>query len=253
MRAQLTGLLCLMAALSCSCSQGGSRSGEIWPLSALTVERLDDNVFPLAAGSFTRDENGVTACYQFVSQDCLCTSEPMLVCQGTDLLTVTANGIPLAPLGGGRYLIAGNVQEGENVLALQGNGDIGPVGLSGAFGVWPSDGGGWYVDKSRPLELGSLSSQGLPFYSGEVAYRRQYELPREVGKRILRLSGWKGRSCELWVNYGKVADITASRFKMDIGPYLTQGPNEVAIRISGWPAGEGEGKEFGLFKEFTLR
>ena len=163
MRAQLTGpgAICLMVALSCSCSQGGSRSGEIKPLSALTVERLDDNVFPLAAGSFTRDENGVTACYQFVSQDCLCTSEPMLVCQGTDLLTVTANGIPLAPLGGGRYLIAGNVQEGENVLALQGNGDI--------------------------------------------------------------------------------------------GPYLTQGPNEVAIRISGWTAGEGAGKEFGLFRDFSLR
>ena len=208
----------------------------------MEVERLADNTFPLTVCNITKDSAELTARYQFVSHNCLCTSFPRLLCQGS----VTMNGTPLTDPYQNSYLIGGIVQEGENVIEVRTSGDLSPVSLSGEFGVWADEEGGWYVDKARPLEAGLLASQGLPFYSGEVSYRRQYEVPEKVGPRILRIPSWKGEACSVWVNYQKVADVTTGRFKMDIGPYLEAGTNDIEVRISGASG------TFGLLKDFTL-
>ena len=237
--------LVLLLTLSYSCSQNGKRMGEIRSVSDLCAERLDNNCLPLDPWFLTRDSSGVTASYRFLSQDCLCTSDPVLLCQDAGSFTVSMNEMPLIP-NDDCFMIAGVTHEGENVIELHGRQDIGSVSLSGEFGVWADEEGGWYVDKARPLETGLLASQGLPFYSGEVSYRRQYEVPEKVGRRILRIPSWKGEACSVWVNYQKVADVTPGRFKMDIGPYLEAGTNDIEVRISGASG------TFGLLKAFTL-
>jgi hypothetical protein len=160
--------------------------------------------------------------------------------------------MPVSPVknsdGTGRYLLAGVAREGENSIELQGRGSVVPVSLTGEFDVVQGGESGWILQSEKVLGLGPLPSQGLPFFTGEVSYSRQFEVPEKVGKRLFRLAGWKGGSCGLWINYEKVADIGTDPFEMNIGPYLQPGPNEVAVRL-GAPASDGD---FGLFEEFTI-
>ena len=207
----------------------------------MEVERMGDNSFPLPVCNISRDSTGVTALYQFYSSDCLCTSYPRLICQGT----ATLNGTALEQIHGA-YMIGGVVREGDNTLEVRGAGETPSATLVGEFGVWAAEDGGWQVGKARPLELGSLGSQGLPFYTGTVAYRRTVEVPEKVGKHILRIPSWKGEACSVWVNYQKVAVVSPGRFKMDISPYLEAGTNDIEVRISGASGA------FGLLKDFTL-
>lgn len=212
----------------------------------MEVERMGDNSFPLPVCNISRDSTGVTALYQFYSSDCLCTSYPRLICQGT----ATLNGTALEQIHGA-YMIGGVVREGDNTLEVRGAGETPSATLVGEFGVWAAEDGGWQAGKARSLELGSLGSQGLPFYTGIVAYRRTVEVPEKAGKRLLRLSSWKASACELWVNGEKVADVTSQHFKKDIGPYLQPGPNDIEVHLFGWPSSPAP-RDFGLFKDFTL-
>jgi len=157
------------------------------------------------------------------------------------------NGMPLPDPWQGGYMIGGIVREGENIIEVRGTEGNAPVYLSGEFGVWPTEDGGWAVSKAQALGLGLLSEQGFPFYSGTVVYGCQYEVPAMAGKRVLRVPCWKGTSCEVLVNGNRVATFTKRSFKMDIGPYLTPGPNDLELCISGSDGA------FGLLKAFTLR
>ena len=237
-------LTCLLFTLSCKEDV----------LSDLTVERMDENLFPLQAYGLTREKGVVTVLYQFLSEDCLCTAGPVLKGPGLQHWTVTVNGTPFAQKGG-PFAVSGFVQEGENVIELQGDLETPSLTLAGDFDVLPAPvSSGWYLRSAKTLGLGSLASQGLPFYRGVVSYHRQFEFPEKVGRRVLRLSGWAGSACSLWVNYSKVADITTQDFKMDIGPYLLAGPNDVEVRICAWPAdGDAALRDFGLSKAFTLK
>lgn len=256
-----TGLIVLLLGLACSCGQGGSRQGALTPVSDLDVECMGTNRLPLECLSLTRDEGELTLRYQFHAEDCLCTSYPVLVCPDPGRWTVTVNGMKMNPLKGKpgaaeeRYNIDAVVHEGENTVELHGTGSVVPVSLTGDFSVRPLQPSGWSLSSGSKLRLGSLSSQGLPFYQGTVSYRREYEAAEKVGKRILRLSGWKGGSCELWVNEEKVADVTTDLFEMNIGPFFREGLNGVEIRIT--RPGQAPDRcsvpaEFGLFQDFTI-
>ena len=238
-------LACLFAAVSCKNE----------PAAEMAVERMDNNTLPLQAYGLTKEKGIVTAWYQFFSEDCLCTAGPVIMGPDLQHWVITVNGNPLVQPGDGPYAVSGFVQEGENVIELRGVGDVPALSLVVEVDVLEArDSSGWYVRSAKPLGLGPLASQGLPFYTGEVSYHRQYEFPKKADRRIFRLSGWTGSACSLWVNYAKVADITSQDFKMDIGPYLLAGPNDVEVRICAWPAdGDAAPRDFGLSKAFTLK
>jgi hypothetical protein len=228
----------LLFTISCSCQQGGSRFGEIKPLSQLCVERLESNRFPLDVSDIKKDSGGVTLRYQFMSESCLCTSSPVLECG--DNWTLTVNG-KLAEHLGGSFSLGGLVHEGENVIELCGNGEIEPVSICGDFDVLPWDRGGWYLTSAKVLGLGSVAEQGLPFYAGELSYARQFEVPEKVGRRILRVTRWDGPVCEIWVNGDKAVSSTRKTIRKNIGPYLKPGPNDIEVRCRG------------LFEEYTIK
>ena len=203
---------------------------------------MAENRFPLERKSLSRDSAEVISRYAFVSRDCLCTSGPRLFCQGTPSM----NGMPLPDPWQGGYMIGGIVREGENIIEVRGAEGNAPVYLSGEFGVWLTE-EGWVVDKAQALDLGLLSEQGFPFYSGTVVYRQSYDVPSGGGKHILRVPKWEGTSCEVLVNGVSVAAYARHSFKLDIGPYLTPGPNDLELCISGSDGA------FGLLKAFTLK
>lgn len=232
----------LLSAVLVSCSSGGSRNDAVVPVSELSISLMESNMLPLEPISLTRDSSGVTARYHFFSRSCLCASDARLVCQGTAKL----NGTSLLPVSGS-FPIGGLVVEGENVIDVWGEEEIGPVSLVGDFGVWDSAEDGWFTDLGRVPETGLLARQGYPFYSGEITYRRLFDVPEKAGKRILCIPSWKGTACSVWVNNKKVADVSTRRFKMNVGPYLKAGVNEVVVLLSGTSG------EIGLMKEPTLK
>ncbi len=231
----------LFGAVLCSCSLGRSRYGSVVPVSETAIFLMESNTLPLEPFSLTRDSSGVKARYRFISHNCLCTSDARLLCQGT----ATLNGTALL-LAGGTFPVSGLVREGENVIEVCGTEEMGPVSLVGEFGVWASAQGEWFTDQACAPELGLLSRQGYPFYAGEVTYQRLFEVPEKVGKRILRIPSWKGTSCSVWVNDRMVADVKAHHVKMNVGPYLKPGENEVTVVLSG------SSGEIGFMKEPTI-
>ena len=237
------GYLFVLLALSCSCPQGGSRFGKLTPASPLFVDLLGNTDFPLEVCSLSRTDSTVTARYRFFSEDCLCSAGPVLFFDRSGGWEVTVNGTPM----GRSVAVSGVVQEGENVIELRGSGDVPPLSLVGEFNVIRAgDGQGWIVRSAKVPAPGRLAPQGLSFYSGEVCYRRDYELTGDAEKHILRIPAWKGTSCVVQVNGVKVADVTRTRFKMDVGPYLNPGTNMLEIYITGTDG------DFGLLKDFSL-
>ena len=248
------GYIILLFTLSCSCHSGGSRFGEIKPVSEICVESYDINRFPLEISEMDSDPDEVTIRYRFVSQNCLCNSNPIFVCERPANWIVKMNGEEILPSkrqhmldeADGCYVIAGMVLDGENTIELQGNGETSRACIVGDFNVMPSDGNGWYIAPSKTLKVAPLSGQGLPFYSGEVSYSRKFEVPEKIGRRILRITEWEGESCVVWVNGAKVANFAGKTLKKNIGPFLKPGENDIEIVIT-----VSEGNE-GLLREFTI-
>ena len=245
-------LVFILLTVTISCSPSGSRYGEIQYASELIVERMDNNLFPLEAVSV--EESRV--CYNFLVKGCLCTSSPIFVCSKPQGWTVSVNGTEVPLVEGmhqtddsdGCFVIAGLVKDGRNTIELTGSGEVSASYVAGEFDVLRTDQPeGWILDYAGVPEIGSLASQGLPFYTGEVSYRRKFVVPEKVGRRILELSDWKGSSCEVWINGSKYASVTSTNYKKNIGRNLTPGVNEIEVRLTG------PGDEFGLFKEFTLK
>lgn len=231
------GYIVVLLALSCSCQPGRSRFGALEPTTDFLVECLDNNRFPLETFEIGSEGDSIVLRYSFRSEDCLCSAGTRLVMDRD--WDVSVNGMPLH----GLYTISGVVQEGENTVELRGSGEVPSVSLVGEFDVLSSE-DGLYLRSAKSPGFGSFSSQGL-LYDGQVSYLRQYDVPDNVGKRILRVGKWSGSCCEVYVNYDKVADVTSQHFKLDIGPYLTPGINDVEVRISG--------PDPGLMKAFSLK
>ncbi len=248
------GYILLLFTLSCSCHTGGSRFGEIKPVSEICVESYNINRMPLEISEMTPDSDETTVRYRFVSQNCLCDSNPIFVCEKPANWTVTMNGEEILPSKrrhmfdktDGCYVIAGMVRDGENIIELTGNGEISRTCIVGDFNVLPSDETGWYIAPSKALKVGSISEQGMPFYSGEVSYSRKYEAPEKIGRRILRVTEWDGASCKVWINGEEVADFTGKSFKKNVGHFLKPGENDVDVVVT---VSEGDA---GLLSEFTI-
>jgi len=248
------GYILLLFTLSCSCHTGGSRFGEIKPVSEICVESYDINRLPLEISEMVPGSGEVTVRYRFVSQNCLCDSNPIFVCEKPANWTVKMNGEEVLPSkkrhmfdeADGCYVIAGMVLDGENVIELQGNGEISRACIVGDFNVLPSDETGWRIAPSKTLKVAPLAGQGLPFYSGEVSYSQTYEAPEKIGKHILRITEWEGESCAVWVNGAKVANFAGKSLKKNIGPFLKTGENDIAIVVT---VSEGDA---GLLREYTI-
>ena len=120
--------------------------------------------------------------------------------------------------------------------------------LAGDFNVVPASGTGWRLVPAETPEPGPWTSQGMPFYSWDVAYRRQFEVPEEVGERVLRLGKWKGTVCEVWVNGTYAGLIFLKPYELNIGKFLQPGENQVEVIC----VGSRPGADYGLYEEFTI-
>jgi len=225
----------------------------VQPAAGLIVESHGCNFLPLVP--FSADDS--TARYRLFSEDCLCNSEPILVCSHPGCWNVSVSGTAVKPLEGLHlsgpddqcHSLSGIIGEGDNFVEFKGCGQPGMLYLAGDFAALPADGQEWYAAPPAPLSFGDLTQQGLPFFQGYVSYSRQYLVPERVGRRTLRIGRWEGSRCEVYVNGAKV--VTRR-----VDSYLQPGTNYVEVRVFGHPlppAPDTSPRAFGLFEEFTLQ
>lgn len=148
----------LIIAISCSCHQGGSRLGVIEPQSEMQSEGLERKSLSLEISRITSDSAGVTARYEFLSDNCLCTADPELVLSESGERDIRVNGKEVE-LVGGHFYIGGMVNTGNNIVEVRWEGVPGEVFLSGNFDVVDFEEGGWYVTYARVND--SLSNEEI--------------------------------------------------------------------------------------------
>ena len=103
--------------------------------------------------------------------------------------------------------------------------------ITGDFAVVP-DKVGWKISAPQELALGSWKDQGLPFYSWDVGYARQYDLSAGV-KTFLCLEDWYGTVAQVWVNGAKAGILLSKPYELDITDHVINGVNEIEVRCTG--------------------
>ena len=127
------------------------------------------------------------------------------------------------------------LMQGENILELFCDKyDISMYGLEniyilGDFGVDKSD----IVDLPKTLNIGNWVDQGLPFYSGNVTYIRDFTLPENSGKVVLELPDWRGTALAVKVNDQAEKLIPWQPFAVDISDFIHAGVNTLEIKVIG--------------------
>lgn len=219
----------------------------------------------------------------------------MKICvERPELFSVKMNGTTVQPIPGKWFLdksfpvydICSLVRPGENTVEITVEpmsvfAEIEPIYVLGDFSVLPAD-TGWFIDVKKPeLELGAWGSQGLPFYSWEVGYKKTYDIEESHKSYKVSLPNWNGTISEVLVN-GKIEGIIGFEpYELDISESIKPGENEIEVRAVGslknllgphfnnpapglagpghWknvehdiPGNEYQMINYGLFKEFNL-
>ena len=135
--------------------------------------------------------------------------------------------------------------------------------------------------KKPLMELGSWKKQGLPFYSWEVGYKKNYHIEDIQKSHKVSLPSWNGTVCEVVVNGKEAGIIGFEPFELEISDFIKKGENNIEIRVIGslknllgphfnnpapglaspwhWkniehdiPGNEYQMMDYGLFKDFKL-
>ncbi|MDD5599285.1 MAG: glycosyl hydrolase, partial [Victivallaceae bacterium] len=134
--------------------------------------------------------------------------------------------------------------------------------LLGNFGVTFSGLRQTLTAPANSLHIGDWGEQGLPFYSGAVAYQCPMKIVKQTGERIfVKLPEYRGACVKLIVNGRDAGIIAWEPNEADISDFLETGDNTVSIEVFSsrrnshgplfnsekWPVWTG----FGSFCEFT--
>lgn len=113
--------------------------------------------------------------------------------------------------------------------------EIAPVYLFGDFAL-ESAGAGWIVrEPAGKPALGSWKRQGLPFYSWDMAYGRDYDIDDPAAGYTLRLRAWEGTLARVCVNGRKAGIIAWQPYAFDLTPYLRKGTQPRRSACGGQP------------------
>ncbi len=251
---------------------------------------LDRNIFPPDSGfdaHFTFDAEGGDHLEQLLG-----------IVERPDLFRVEVNGRRVQPLDGewwldrdfGVFPIGPHVRKGRNTLTVTSrpfsvHSELEPVYILGDFRLENRE-EGFRILPPGPLDLGSWSDQGLPFYGSSVKYTRIFQRSVDDVKRhryYLRLENWQGAVAEVRVGGRSAGLVAFPPYELEITEHLAAGPNEIEVIVIGtlrntlgphhgnslpgraWPGSFQRGAEgglppgreyrvldYGLFEDFTI-
>ncbi|MDD4646103.1 MAG: hypothetical protein PHY99_08955, partial [Bacteroidales bacterium] len=216
------------------------------------------------------------------------------VIERPDQWKVMLNGKEITPVSGSWWLdrhfpvyqIGDLVKKGENFIELSAPkmtvfSELMPIYILGDFNL-ESASKGFLIKPSESPRMSSWKDGGIPFYSNQVSYSRNYTLDDISGKFLVRLDSWRGTVAEVLINGKNAGIIGWNPYELDVTGFIQKGENRIDVRVtgslkstlgyhhtveSGWmdgpyswnqgpvkqPAGtEYQFLKFGLYNEFNL-
>jgi len=159
---------------------------------------------------------------------------------------LTINNTPVKPKEGeywldarwGIYPIGQSLRTGENTIEISMSpmsifAEIEPAYITGDFSVQPTRVGWTIHPPVTALQPSSWKDQGLPFYSWEMSYSKNYQITDPQSTYFIQLDEWNGSVAEVWVNNQKAGIIATQPYKLNISPSLHEGDNKIDIRVVG--------------------
>jgi hypothetical protein len=190
------------------------------------------------------EQSGFSASYHFTLQGEV-PKDLAIVIERPDLYRITCNGRPVSARRGdwwldkafGRIALASLAQPGENLVTVKARPftmyhELEPAYLLGSFSLKPAT-RGFVIMPDQPLRLGKWNEQGHPFFSGEAAYRQQFNLEKPSGRYRVTLPSWYGSVARVRVNGKESGFISAPPWECDVTKQLKTGNNTVEVVVIG--------------------
>jgi len=158
---------------------------------------------------------------------------------------IRVNGRPVRPSGDdwfidkqfGRMNITENVRRGNNVVQIAARYDwdlpIEDAYLSGDFGVRMTERGKrlTLVKERKTLRAGDWGKQGLPFYSGNILYRKEIPVYSKPGARTFVKLSFEGTLARVRVNGLACAPVLFAPWETEITNAVHEGLNVLEVEI----------------------
>ncbi|NOY94914.1 MAG: hypothetical protein GXO81_00800 [Chlorobi bacterium] len=192
------------------------------------------------------ENSGFEATYYFNIDGEFNYSDFKLVVERPGQLSVSINGHQLKPLPGnwwldhsfGVFSIGEWVQAGENNIVISCvpmhiRAEIEPVYILGDFSLAPAT-KGWVIQApKKEISTGSWKGQGLPFYSWDMVYRRNFEIQNKGAYYEVGLGDWKGTVAEVFANGEHAGTIALHTDRINVTDFIKEGDNQIEVRITG--------------------
>lgn len=128
--------------------------------------------------------------------------------------------------------------KGKNVLKVEGafneDIDLEAIYLLGSFGVATDGITSTIQEMPEKLKLGSVTTQGLPFYSGNILYKSSFHFaPKSSSRYWLGIKDFKASAIEISVNGYQSVLCSHSEDSIEITDMLKKGLNEICINLLG--------------------
>jgi len=103
----------------------------------------------------------------------------------------------------------------------------------GDFSVLPAEKGWTIGAPNKLLTIGSWKEQGLPFYSWDISYIKEFNIEKTEGTWEIDLGMWNGTIAEVYVNGNPASAIAFPPYNSDISGLIRPGMNKIEIRVIG--------------------
>ncbi len=100
--------------------------------------------------------------------------------------------------------------------------------LRGNFSVVPGE-KGFRLAAAKPLEIGSWSAQGYPFYGDSVLYRMEVEVPVDSDRMRVELTHWEGSLAEVLLDDAPAALLAWPPYWAEFS--VRPGRHAVSVRV----------------------
>lgn len=193
-------------------------------------------------------DSGFTAAFRFTVEAGVPAASLRAVIERPHLYQIFINDHRIEPLKDewwldrafGVFEIGPLVKTGENRITLKAkpftiHTELEPIYILGDFGVGNAA-KGFKIVPAAGLLLGAWKDQGLPLYSGTVAYKKTIDLRAEDigrGRFIVELGSWKGAEAQVFVNDKPAGVIAFAPFRLDVTDFVSPGSNEVKVAVCG--------------------
>lgn len=190
--------------------------------------------------------SGFDVTYHFNIEEKFDWSDFKMVVERSELWNVSINGNQLEPLPDswwldysfkvfpiGKWLHTGVNDVVISCHPMKIHAEIEPVYILGDFLLSPAS-KGWIIQPPKKETLiGSWKEQGLPFYSWDMIYRKDFEILKKGTYYEIGLEDWEGTVAEIYANGKHAGTMTLPTDHVDLTNFIKRGKNSIEVRITG--------------------